>query len=55
MLVQRAKSGVLHVNQHATWGMSDLLAYLVAAIATTLSATVIIRDKNQRSYPTAAA
>ncbi len=23
MLVQRAKSGDLHVSQHATWGMSD--------------------------------
>ena len=23
MLVQRAKSGDLHVNQHATWGMSE--------------------------------
>ena len=32
-----------------------LLAYLLAVIATTLSATVIIRDENQRSYPTAAA
>ncbi|MCR9168319.1 MULTISPECIES: IS5 family transposase [Marivita] len=32
-----------------------LLAYLIAAIATTLSATMSIRDKNQRSYPTPAA
>lgn len=32
-----------------------LLAYLLAVIITTLSATVIIRDENQHSYPTAAA
>jgi hypothetical protein len=36
-------------------GNGYLLAYLIAVMATTLSATVIIRDENQRSYPTAEA
>jgi hypothetical protein len=44
VLVQRAKSGDLHVSQHATWGMSDQMFKKTIAAALIATTTIASAD-----------